>query len=282
MDLSLAEQLATIFKTEYLYLPSAEKISALQGQWYLDSYRTSVVTWLQQISCILELDEQTLSLACNLCDRMLCVQRFDASKILHLAQSCLLLAAKLTETEIPSVFEFVEVCRLGDSQSIVEMESFVLRVLNWKVSSSCTAIHVARLLARLLGMNLKAYALKKVYSEIRRLEASSMHVGIPSSSLGIETFLSVLLNGFSLVCASDVRAIESALKECGVEFCADSVAGLHVNRALRTDNCASQAKRRKIEQKIPDIDNSGCRNDEFDSRSESNCDSPVSIRFGSN
>ncbi|KAI3789276.1 hypothetical protein L2E82_02068 [Cichorium intybus] len=211
--------------------------------------RKEAVDWILTVKSHFGFTHLTAILAINYLDKFLSSLHFQKDKpwmIQLLAVTCLSLAAKVEQTEVPSLLDLqvVETQYLFEPKNIQKMELLVMATLKWRMNP-VTPISFLDHIVRRLGLktHLLGDFFKKCEDLILSLVSDSRFVGYQPSVLATATMLHVidqvdLFNSvdYQIQLLDVLKTTKEKVKEC------------HEMIMAASHPCSINPKKRKLEE----------------------------------
>lgn len=195
------EELVSLFTKQQLQTPPFT-FSFLQTDPSLLIARKQAVDWILKVKSHFGFTHLTAILSINYLDRFLSSLHFQKDKawmIQLLAVTCLSLAAKIEQTQVPSLLDLQveETKYLFESKTIQKMELLVMSTLKWKMNPVTPISFLDHIVRRLGFKSLDDhlhwdYFFKKSEALILSLVSDSRFVGYEPSVLATATMLHVI------------------------------------------------------------------------------------------
>ncbi|GAB4852936.1 Cyclin-D3-1 [Ancistrocladus abbreviatus] len=189
------EELLSLFSKEQR---QQIRFFSLEGDGFLSLARREAVEWMLKVNAHYGFSTSTAILAINYLDRFLSDLHFQKDKpwmIQLAAVTCLSLAAKVEETDVPLLLDLqVESTRyLFEAKTIQKMELLVLSTLEWKMHPVTPLSFLDHIIRRLgLKNHLHWEFLRRCESLLLSLVADSRFVGYLPSVLATATMMHVI------------------------------------------------------------------------------------------
>ncbi|KAI3716019.1 hypothetical protein L6452_23059 [Arctium lappa] len=195
------EELVSLFTKQQLQTPPLT-FSFLQTDPSLLIARKQAVDWILKVKSHFGFTHLTAILSINYLDRFISSLHFQKDKpwmIQLLAVTCLSLAAKTQQTQVPSLLDLQvgETKYLFESKTIQKMELLVMSTLKWKMNPVTPISFLDHIVRRLGFKSLDDhlhwdYLFKKCEHLILSLVSDSRFVGYEPSALATATMLHVM------------------------------------------------------------------------------------------
>lgn len=183
---------------ELLYLFSKERESQLEINPNLPIDRRSAVDWMVRVHVHYGFEALTAILAVNYFDRFVSICEIETERpwmMQLVAVTCLSLAAKVEETQVPLLFDFqVEGAKyVFEAKTIRRMELLILSTLKWKMNPVTPLSFINHIITRLgIKSHLRWEFLRRCETFLLYILVDSRFVGYLPSVLATATMLHVI------------------------------------------------------------------------------------------
>ena len=159
--------------TDYLHVPQTVLNSTDESSVNVDC-RVTMTEWCYQVVDFAKLHRETVTIAMGLLDRFLSCNSHDAKSVLasrnmyQLAtMSALFIAIKMNEKSIVTASEFAQLSRgRFEASDVVQMETVILRDLEWRISAPTTHSFLRHTIAMLPTCLQHDISSSQVFSEL--------------------------------------------------------------------------------------------------------------------